>query len=90
MSDAQGNGNGTGTPALDLVDRLELVFNRADGSLAIGGKVLGDEIALMILERAVRYYETRVRIIQARELQAEALRAAQMAQVTQDILNRRH
>lgn len=86
--DSSGNGgagaNAGGIPHELLIDELTLRYDRADGSLQIGGHCVNDEVALEILRRAASNYETRIR-------QAAALRMAQRAQEakrTQELLER--
>lgn len=64
-----GDGNGAGNgkehvtlPLEALTDELTITFNRATGAMSITGRVVTDEVALMMLARAVNVYESRTRI----------------------------
>lgn len=65
----------------DLIDELVLRFDRATGMLEIGGRVASDDVALMILERAVNVYTARTRaayMLAAREQALEQERVRQL------------
>ncbi len=66
MSEHDGNG---GNGALDeriarssLVDDLTITFDRADGTMKVGGRVVNYEVALTMCERAARHFETLLRV----------------------------
>lgn len=85
----EGNGGGNGPervtlPLEALVDELVLTFDRRDGRMAISGKVCSDEVALMMLLRAVNVYEARTRALMAMQLREQALETARV----QDLVNR--
>lgn len=80
-------GNGTGgqeeiTLAREaLVDEIVVRYNRADGTMFIGGHVCNNDTALDMLQRAARHYETVLRLEAAARIRAEAMDAAQTAQI---------
>jgi len=82
MSDGNGHEPGM-APRAGLVDELVLRYDRADGSLEVGGHILNDDVALNILLQAVRTFEQRLRIAAAQKLQKQGLDAVR----TQQILN---
>lgn len=85
MSEADGpNGNGNGTervtlPLEALTDELTLTFNRATGGMSITGRVITDEVALMMLARAVNVYESRTRMQLAISVKQQAEQQARVA-----------
>jgi hypothetical protein len=70
--------NNVTVPQEAMIDRLELEFNRLTGLVRIGGAVVSDEVALMMLYRAVNVYEFRTRA-------ALAIAAAQQAREAQHV-----
>ena len=77
-------GNADKIPHEELIDRLELVFDRADGSMRIDGSVVSDEVVLMMLQRAVNAYTARTRAAYAMALREQALEQ----QRVKDLLDR--
>jgi len=68
-----------GAPLIDhatLIDRLELVYDRATDQLRVDGKAISDEVILAMLRRAVFAYEMRLRATMAAQMAMEAQRAA--------------
>lgn len=79
MSDAPGNGNGA--HALMTVDQLTLTYDRVSDALNIEGRLISDEVAVAMLERAKRVFEGRIRLKMALEAQQAAAEAARTAAV---------
>jgi len=80
-------GNGAGDqgsitlPIAQLVDELVLRYNRADGTLGISGHVVNNEVALEILLRAARHYETILRLEAAARIREQAIDAGRTAEI---------
>lgn len=79
MSERAGDGNGTGNgaervtlPLAELIDELHLTFNRVTGGMAITGRCVTDEVALMMLQRAANVYQARTRLQLAQQAQQQA------------------
>lgn len=66
-------------PAAALVDELVLTYNRADGTLSVGGRIVNLEVALEICRRGAMFFETQIRLAAAqavRQQQADQARVA--------------
>jgi hypothetical protein len=75
-----GNGNERVTLPLEaLIDELVLTFDRRDGTLKVGGRILNIELGLMIAQRAVNYFETLVRVQAAAQMQQQQADKARVA-----------
>jgi len=80
-------GNGGGDqgsitlPIEQLVDELVLRYNRADGTMHIGGRVVNNDTALDMLQRAARHYETILRLEAAARIREQAMDATRTAQI---------
>ena len=77
MSEQNHGANGTPSEGdvaqrTNLIDRLEIVFDRSSGAMRIGGNVCADEVALMMLYRALNLYEFRTRVAFASIAAADA------------------
>ena len=58
-----GDGANLGTiPHEALIDELVLTYDRADGTLKIGGKTCNLEVALDMCQRAARQFEVQLRV----------------------------
>ena len=69
----------------DLVDDLTIMFDRADGTMKVGGRVVNYEVALSMCERAARHFETLLRIqaaTQVKQTMAESARVQEIIQRT--------
>lgn len=85
MADDNGNGEAKVTLPLEaLIDRVQIEFDRRDGSMRVGSNVCNEEVILMMLYRAVNIYEFRTRAAMA----AAAVQAAREQQRVQSILDR--
>lgn len=76
----EGHGEKRVTLALEaLVDELVLTFDRRDGRMSIAGRVCNDEVALMMLQRALNLYEFRTRGMMVAALKQQADENARVA-----------
>jgi len=89
MSDESTNGKGNAAPAPNLVDQLVLTYDRVPSTLTISGKVINNETALDMLNRAVRYYETVVRLEAATQIRQQQVEAAETEAVRRALAQRR-
>ena len=84
MSD-EGNGANLGKiPHEALIDELVLTFDRGDGTLKIGGRVINLDVSLDICLRAVRFFETQLRLQAAQGAKQQQMENARV----QEMLNR--
>jgi hypothetical protein len=85
MSENGGNGEGGGNlgkiPHELLIDELVLTMDRGDGTMKIGGKVLNSDVALDMIARAQRYFETLLRIEAVAQVKQQALDAQRTAEI---------
>ncbi len=77
MSETGDNGSANGGAdqlirRKDLVDELVLAYDRADGKLTVGGKIINLEVALNICQQAARYFETQLRLMAAQQVRQAA------------------
>jgi hypothetical protein len=84
MFDGDGNGGGNGhervTMELEaLVDKLELTYDRRDGSLKVGGRVINLDVALEICRRGASFFETQLRVQAAQQVQQRQAEQARVA-----------
>ena len=89
MSEDNGNGNGGPAELSGLVDTLELRFDRSDGTMHIGGKVVNNDTGLDMCLRAARYFETLVRVAAAAQARAQMTSDLAIANISRDLINRR-
>jgi len=61
-ADGSIGGNLGKIPREALIDELVLTYDRADGTLKIGGKTCNLEVALDMCQRGVRFFETQLRM----------------------------
>lgn len=84
--DENGHGGGNGEarvtlPLEALVDELVLTYDRRDGTLTVGGRVVNAETALTICQRAVTYWETQVRLAAAMHVKQQQSEQARVAAI---------
>lgn len=91
-----GDGNGAGNgnervtlPLAELIDELHITFNRVTGGMTITGRVITDEVALMMLQRAANVYQARTRLLLAQQVQLQAQEAARVADLVARTRGRR-
>lgn len=90
MSDEQGVGANGVNGASELVDVLTLMYDRATGTLKIDGKVVNNDVAVEMCGRAMRHFETLVRVQAAADARQQLSASAALAGVARDVMNRRH
>jgi hypothetical protein len=82
---AEGNGDGAADRVgIDLVDVLELRYDRVTGLLDIGGKVINADVGLAICNQAARHFEQVLRLQAAQRIAQQTAEA----QRVQSILDR--
>lgn len=80
MSEHDANGSERVTLPLEaLIDELVLTYDRRDGTLKIGGRTISLDVALDICLRAVRFFETQVRITAAAAVKQQMQEQARVA-----------
>lgn len=91
MSEHDTTGNGGageyGRAVIDLAtlrDQVIIDYNRADGTLSVGGKICNLDVALDMCLRAARFFETQLRLVGVMDMKQRALEQ----QRVQDLLAR--
>ena len=82
--DGNGSGNGANLgkiPHETLIDELVLTFDRGDGTMKIGGKVINQDVALDMCQRGCRFFEQQLRmagVLQAKQQMMDAQRVNEL------------
>lgn len=90
MSDGHVLGANGGEGASELVDVLVMTYDRSTGALKIDGKVVNNDVAVEICGRAMRHFETLVRVQAAIDARQQLASSERLAGVARDVMTRRH
>ena len=80
--DGNGGGNGHERVTMELqalVDEVVLTYDRRDGTLKVGGRIINLDVALDICLRGARFFETQLRVQAVQQVQQRQAEQARVA-----------